>query len=195
MSTFESTSEDERGYKVVVNIEEQYSIWPDYKPLPLGWTEAGKSGNKADCLAHIREVWTDMRPLSLRRQMEEDARRRAAEPPPTDAPDAEEETLVHRLSSGGHPIEVSLRPERTAQALKSRIELGHVHVRFTGTRGGTELGFELDRAASDLSQADFVRPSGKVHLEGGLTLDGVKVRCIARVDLETLSGEGHLVAV
>lgn len=194
MSAFDSTSEDDRGYKVVVNIEEQYSIWPDYKPLPIGWTEAGKSGTKADCLAHIREVWTDMRPLSLRRQMEEDARR-PAEPPPADAADAEEETLVQRLCSGRHPVEVSLRPDRTAQALKSRIELGHVHVRFTGTRGGTELGFELDRAASDLSQADFVRPSGKVHLEGCLTLDGVKVRCIAHVDLETLSGEGHLVAV
>lgn len=191
MSTFESTNEDDGQYKVVVNIEEQYSIWPDYKPLPNGWTEAGKAGSKADCLAHIREVWTDMRPLSLRRQMEEDARR-PAEPPPDD--DVEEETLVDKLSSGSHPLEVSLRPERTAQALKSRIELGHVHVRFADTRGGTELGFELDRAASDLSQADFTRPSGTVRLEGALTLDGVKVRCIARVDLETLSGEGHLVA-
>jgi uncharacterized protein YbdZ (MbtH family) len=193
MTPSESTTEDDRGYKVVVNLEEQYSIWPDYKPLPIGWTEAGKTGNKADCLAHIREVWTDMRPLSLRRQMEDDARRPVE--PETEAPDADEETLVQRLSSGRHPVEVSLRPERTAQALKSRIELGHVHVRFTDTRGGTEFGFELDRAASDLSQADFVRPSGKVHLEGSLTLDGVKVRCIARIDLETLSGEGHLVAV
>ncbi|MFZ0421849.1 MAG: MbtH family protein [Xanthobacteraceae bacterium] len=57
-------------YKVVVNHEEQYSIWPDWRELPLGWQATGKSGPKAECLAYISEVWTDMRPLSLRRQME-----------------------------------------------------------------------------------------------------------------------------
>jgi MbtH protein len=57
-------------YKVVVNHEEQYSIWPDWRELPLGWQAIGKSGPKAECLAYISEVWTDMRPLSLRRQME-----------------------------------------------------------------------------------------------------------------------------
>jgi MbtH protein len=62
--------EDTAIYKVVVNHEEQYSIWPADRELPLGWREAGKSGPKADCLAHIKEVWTDMRPLSLRKQME-----------------------------------------------------------------------------------------------------------------------------
>ena len=57
-------------YKVVVNHEEQYSIWPQDKANPLGWRDAGKSGTKAQCLAYIEEVWTDMRPLSLRKQME-----------------------------------------------------------------------------------------------------------------------------
>jgi MbtH protein len=66
-----SESEDTTIYKVVVNHEEQYSIWPDYKALPLGWREAGKSGLKAECLAYIKEVWTDMRPLSLRKKMEQ----------------------------------------------------------------------------------------------------------------------------
>jgi MbtH protein len=56
-------------YKVVVNHEEQYSIWPEYRENPLGWRDAGKAGNKAECLDHIEKVWTDMRPLSLRRQM------------------------------------------------------------------------------------------------------------------------------
>lgn len=56
-------------YKVVVNHEEQYSIWPEYRDNPLGWRDAGKVGNKAECLDHIEKVWTDMRPLSLRRQM------------------------------------------------------------------------------------------------------------------------------
>jgi len=53
-------------YKVVVNHEEQYSIWPDNWKIPLGWLDAGKKGNKEECLAYIGEVWTDMRPLSLR---------------------------------------------------------------------------------------------------------------------------------
>jgi MbtH protein len=55
-------------YKVVVNHEEQYSIWPVERNNPLGWRDAGKSGSKAECLAYIEEVWTDMRPLSLRQK-------------------------------------------------------------------------------------------------------------------------------
>lgn len=55
-------------YKVVVNDEEQYSIWPSGKDNALGWKDAGKSGSREECLAYIAEVWTDMRPLSLRRR-------------------------------------------------------------------------------------------------------------------------------
>lgn len=54
-------------FKVVVNHEGQYSIWPAGKQAPAGWTDTGKAGAKDECLAHINEVWTDMRPLSLRR--------------------------------------------------------------------------------------------------------------------------------
>jgi MbtH protein len=70
-------SQDERDntiYKVVVNHEEQYSIWLADRENALGWNDAGKSGTKAECLDYIREVWTDMRPLSLRKKMEEAAR-------------------------------------------------------------------------------------------------------------------------
>lgn len=56
-------------YTVVVNHEEQYSIWPAHKELPLGWKEAGKQGKKDECLEYIKDVWTDMRPLSLRNAM------------------------------------------------------------------------------------------------------------------------------
>ena len=59
--------EDNTVYSVVVNHEEMYSIWPAYKPLPAGWREAGKSGLKGECLTYVAEVWTDMRPLSLRK--------------------------------------------------------------------------------------------------------------------------------
>jgi MbtH protein len=57
-------------FTVVVNDEEQYSVWPADRPLPAGWRDAGKTGSKQDCLAHIDEVWTDMRPASLRRHMD-----------------------------------------------------------------------------------------------------------------------------
>jgi MbtH protein len=67
--------EDNRQYKVVVNHEEQYSIWFADREAPAGWREAGKQGTKAECLAHIKDVWTDMRPLSLRKQMDEDAKK------------------------------------------------------------------------------------------------------------------------
>lgn len=67
-------TEDTTIYNVVVNDEEQYSIWPADRENALGWRNAGKSGPKAECLAYIKEVWTDMRPLSLRKKMEEAAR-------------------------------------------------------------------------------------------------------------------------
>jgi MbtH protein len=66
--------EDNTIYKVVVNFEEQYSIWPVDRENPPGWREAGKSGTRPECLAYIQEVWTDMRPLSIRQQMEAQAR-------------------------------------------------------------------------------------------------------------------------
>ncbi|UJW29761.1 MbtH family NRPS accessory protein [Saccharothrix sp. AJ9571] len=57
-------------YTVVVNDEEQYSIWPRERDLPAGWRDAGYHGLKTECLTHIEGVWTDMRPLSVRRQMD-----------------------------------------------------------------------------------------------------------------------------
>jgi MbtH protein len=58
-------------FAVVVNLEEQYSIWPDEREVPAGWRKEGTSGNKAACLQRINALWTDMRPLSLRKRMAE----------------------------------------------------------------------------------------------------------------------------
>ena len=60
---------DETLYKVVVNYEEQYSIWPASRANPLGWKDGGKHGSKKECLDYVKEVWIDMRPLSVRQQM------------------------------------------------------------------------------------------------------------------------------
>jgi MbtH protein len=68
-----SWDDEDAIFNVVVNHEEQYSIWPDYKQIPEGWRAVGKRGGKKECLAYIDEVWTDMRPLSLRQHMEAQA--------------------------------------------------------------------------------------------------------------------------
>jgi MbtH protein len=73
---YRDDEEDKTIYKVVVNHEEQYSIWFADRENPLGWRDIGKSGLKSECLAYIKEVWTDMRPLSLRKRMEEAARQK-----------------------------------------------------------------------------------------------------------------------
>jgi uncharacterized protein YbdZ (MbtH family) len=194
MSWYDPDREDATIYKVVINHEEQYSIWPADRSNPLGWQNVGVSGSKAECLAYVKEVWTDMRPLSLRKQMEQ-----AGRPPmPEPAAGGEEasfdaDDLVKRLSEGAHPVEASLRPEKTVRAFKERIDLGYVHLRFTDTRGETELGVRLDSGALGLGQADFENQTGFVHLEGGLTLNYQIVRCIADIDLQTLAGTGYLV--
>jgi hypothetical protein len=100
--------------------------------------------------------------------------------------------LVTRLSEGAHPVEAGLRPEKTVKALKESLDRGYVHIKFTDTQGGTELGVRLDREASDLSKADFEDQAGSVRLVGDLTLNYVKVRCIAEIDLKTLTGKGRL---
>jgi hypothetical protein len=100
--------------------------------------------------------------------------------------------LVQRLSQGEHAVEVSLRPERTVKALKDCLDRGFVHVRFTKTRGGTELGFAVDLTHSDLAGADFDAESGQLRIAGDLTLDWVKVRCIADLQLPSMEGLGHL---
>ena len=100
--------------------------------------------------------------------------------------------LVRRLSEGKHPIEASLRPSPTLQTLKAAIDRQYVHVRFTGTRGGTELGFKVDTQLSDLSTGDFETGTGTVKLCGSLVLDYQPVRCVAELDLSKLTGQGRL---
>jgi hypothetical protein len=98
--------------------------------------------------------------------------------------------LVQRLSQGDHPI-VARRAD-SAEDVKQSIDRGYVLITFTNTRGGTELGVRLDETATDLNGADFDQATGAAHLEGNLTLNYVKVRCVADVDLATLEGQGHL---
>ena len=101
--------------------------------------------------------------------------------------------LVQRLSAGDHPVTVG-GPKPSLAEFRKRVEdMGYVFIKFTGTRGGTDLGVRVDKSATDLSQAFFEQATGIAHVEGTLTLNYVKVRCVADIHLESLDGTGHLV--
>jgi MbtH protein len=85
-----SETEVEETFNVVVNHEEQYSIWPTDREPPLGWTAVHEPGSKQACLDYIEQTWTDMRPLSLRREMDGDERAAASDAPQPDRRPAEE---------------------------------------------------------------------------------------------------------
>jgi uncharacterized protein YbdZ (MbtH family) len=173
-------------FKVVLNHEEQYSIWPEHNENALGWNDAGKVGTRAECLAYIEEVWTDMRPRSLRKKMEELAQHPPA-PVPSTIPERAE-SLVDLLCVGEHPLVLSIDPE----GFKAAVDSGYVRVRFTNTRGGTELGLRLDKDACDFKEAEFEQGIGRALIVGGLSLDYTTVRCVANIELETLAGLGKL---
>lgn len=100
--------------------------------------------------------------------------------------------LVERLSGGPHPI-IMGGPSQSAQELRNRLtEVGYVFIKFTETNGGTDLGVRVDPIATCLDKADFVTGSGNVHIEGTLNLDFTPVRCIAELDVASLSGQGYL---
>jgi hypothetical protein len=99
--------------------------------------------------------------------------------------------LVHRLTQE-QPIEASLRPERNLKNFKAAIDRNYVHLKFINTRGGTELGFPVDKERSDLTGADWEKGTGEIKLVGELTLDYVKVRFWSKVDIASLDGTGHL---
>lgn len=103
------------------------------------------------------------------------------------------EELVQHLSQGDHPIAVG-GPKPSLEEFRKRVEdLGYVFIKFTSTKGGTDLGVRVDKSTTDLSQANFEQETGTAHVEGTLTLNYIKVRCVANIDLDTLHGTGHLV--
>jgi hypothetical protein len=102
--------------------------------------------------------------------------------------------LTQRLTSSQPVIMGGSQP--SAEELRKRVEeMKYILIKFTETRGGTELGFELDEEASDLSGANFEEGTGAVHVEGTLILNDDSIRCIADLDVATLKGTGHLVLV
>lgn len=101
--------------------------------------------------------------------------------------------LVQKLSNGRHLVQFTSRSEDSHDDLQKCIDRGYVHIMFPETRGGTELGVTIERTLCNLSETNVRERRGLLHLEGKLTLDYQPVRCIADLDLESLSGEGYLV--
>jgi len=99
--------------------------------------------------------------------------------------------LVQRLSEGKHEVVIGHRDEPYAE-IKQRIEDGYIHIKFTQTKGGTELGINVDLDNTNVKDLDFSKGEGTLHIEGTTNLNYNAVRCIADIDLATRKGEGCL---
>ncbi|PRX96530.1 MbtH family protein [Allonocardiopsis opalescens] len=171
--------------RVVVNHEEQYSIWPADREPPEGWTAEGFQGDRESCVAYIDQVWTDMRPLSLRRAMEEAARGGGPDVEPPAAPAGP--PLPDRLAGAEHRVDVVLRPEPSAERLRAAVERGYLHLRFPDTDGGTEVGVALHPRDAALAEE-----SGRITLSGEFTLDFTPLHCTALIDTAAYSGSARV---
>ena len=102
--------------------------------------------------------------------------------------------LVQRLSEGKHEVVIGHRDE-PYEEIKQRVEDGYIHIKFTQTRGGTELGINVDLNSTNVRELDFSKRKGVLHIEGTTNLNYNQVRCVADIDLETRKGEGYLQVV
>lgn len=100
--------------------------------------------------------------------------------------------LPYKLAKGEHRVIVSAVRDNPLDDFKAAIERDYVHVKFTETKGGTELGFRLDKDHCDFSKGDLEKGEGQITVAGNLNLDGVDVRCVADIELARLEGKGHL---
>lgn len=179
--------------KVVVNHEGQYSIWPIHRTNPPGWNDGGRSGSKTECLEYIEEVWTDMRPLSLVKHMEEVARSQEDGNSPEDRPaEPRGPSLVDRLAASESAVEWRVYPEGSTDAMQRAIDRGFVQLMFSETQGGTQLGVRLLPELTRVSTQDIESRTGSAVLVGELTLDGTRVRCTADIDITSRQGRGRL---
>lgn len=99
--------------------------------------------------------------------------------------------LVERLSKGKHEVAIGHRGE-SYQEIKERIENGYIHIKFTKTKGGTELGINIDLNNTNVDKVDFNQGEGMIHIEGTANLNYNQVRCVADIDLVTRIGLGYL---
>lgn len=99
--------------------------------------------------------------------------------------------LVKKLSIGKHEVVIG-RMNEPYEEIKQRIEDGYIHIKFTQTKGGTELGINVDLNSTNVKDLDFIRGEGLLHIEGTTSLNYNAVRLIANIDLASKKGEGYL---
>jgi uncharacterized protein YbdZ (MbtH family) len=183
----DETNDERTPYVVVINDDEQYSIWRRDRPLPAGWREVGFEAGRTECLAHIEQVWTDMRPLTVRRALSsakahveivEEGRRSGGK-----------NDLVIRLEKE-QPISLVAHPSESGEELKEQLERRRLYVRFDAT--GTELGFRLSDDAVATAMAAVHRQQEPIPLEGELVLNFERVRFVGSLHVRSLKGLGRL---
>jgi len=103
--------------------------------------------------------------------------------------------LVKKLSTGRHEVTIGNREEPYSEIKERLIDMKYIHITFPNTKGGTELGINVDTDSCDLKDADFEKGVGSVHIEGTTNLNYCDVRCVADIDLKTKKGQGALVIV
>ena len=101
--------------------------------------------------------------------------------------------LVKKLSTGKHEVTIGNREEPNSEIEERLTDMKYIHIMFSNTKGGTELGINVDTESCNLTEVDFHKGKGKVHIEGTTNLNYCDVRCIVDVDLESRKGEGYLV--
>ena len=174
-------------YRVVINDDEQYSIWPEQRENPLGWRDVGIAGAEAECLTWINDNWSDMRPAHVKRA----AATMAAAAPAVELSLPVETSLVDRLCSELQRVRLS-RIENLRQ-LGQQVEHGYVIVGFQGMQGATELGFSLDPARTNVRDADFRAGTGVIQLVGSVVLDGHALEIDVTAMLPSLDGSARVV--
>jgi uncharacterized protein YbdZ (MbtH family) len=185
------TDEEDSLYHVVVNEEEQYSIWPAFKVIPKGWQPVGVCATKESCLAHIKEIWVDMRPLSLRKKISEGAKEKTEEKIISGSKEVAHRSIVDFLTEGVHPV--SLKPtNKNGFELEDSLKRQFVHFTFADTQGKTTVGIKIDPQKTVLNSVDFEHQLGTIHMEGTFILDYVLLKCGMDIDLVTLEGEGRV---
>jgi len=172
-----------------------------WKPDPPGWKDEGKKGSKQQCLEHIDKVWTDMRPLSLQKWMQENALPasntfKVTIPAVTDTTDhfhaaKPPNELVQKLTKE-QPVQViryldSNKP--SVEKLRRATEIGYVLVKFTETKGGTELGCNVK---NEDSRCKVEWKQNQISIYGRLKLDFTPVLVHATINLDTFTGTGHV---
>lgn len=171
-------------YSVVVNDEMQYSIWPEMKPLPGGWKKEGFQGAKESCLEHINKVWTDMRPLSLRKKLEDMALNPSSYLKETKIP---QDDLVDRLCQKQQPVKLDPQVRDIADILKC-IDQSFIYIEFSQIEGGTIVGVQIKNFSKKVDESG----KEKAFIDGYLNLNFTDLELKLEVDLLNMNANVKL---